>query len=284
MRSQLCNGNLWQLGMSAHLGFHRQLGAPFALLNVDEVHVASTEEDTNVATETTLIGSARVGESVRGKQRSISATGLDTMAEDEVVFSVSHEALKSGVRPLRRPGAELVGGGHDAGKKKSNILQDISNSFLLRPILSKPNQLGPIPIRGSTKDLGATIGTDEATISKTVDESELGRRSSPNLGSHVAGSSPSRPPVPTSFNLGHPSVETIPIPVHHKRDGGGVESERMATDDGVPPAGGGESQKEAASTSFQSAPPVFFIFYLYVCCKEGYMLECSRGEQHQFLA
>lgn len=196
----------------------------FAPLDVEEAPETSTVGITVDATNTTQATSFTVGEGSQSKHRSLSVTDLSSMKEDQVVFSVSHEGLKSGERPLRRPGSAVAREGQDSGKKKSKILHDITNSVSVRPNILQSNHNGPILSSGPDRH------GNKISHSIFFDVNGPNRRVGLDIGPTTAGFAPTRPPDPVSSVLGHPPLGSDPFSPSPSSDVGGRANEQMDTD------------------------------------------------------
>lgn len=136
----------------------------------------------------------------KGKEKVDSTTEVDAMIKDEVQFCVSYEAIKLGVRPLRRPGSEAREDGGSTGEKKTKTSNDRANYLLTKPLKLKPSHSGTKVVGCSVKEIGNRVRAISELLSTFVGE---GSSSGPERGSNVKfgptnpGSSPSRPPDPT---------------------------------------------------------------------------------------
>lgn len=152
------------------------------------------------------------------------------MVEDEVQFATSHESIKLGVRPLRRSDGEVVLDEGVSGKKKSKILQDITNNLSVHPRSPKPTRSGPSDLNGPDKKASDTpqAATDHSSAPLgPVVRDRSGGVLGPRFGPIVAGSSPTRPPDLAVSNLGQDPLEGVPSQIVAKEDSGGLVTDRM---------------------------------------------------------
>lgn len=172
-------------------------GLHFSLLFAEEVTNAS--HGLGGAGEPLLTSSKGLTKEQLGQ-----AQGAVTMDVDKVQFRASHESIKSGVRPLRRSGVDVTCEDGGKGKKKSKLLQDITNASSVDQANLKPNRVGPNEAGGldntTTGARQSNVCSFNVELGETSDGGPGGNLST-HFGPTVSRSSPMRLPDPNTSHF-----------------------------------------------------------------------------------
>lgn len=120
------------------------------------------------------------------------------MKKDVFQYRASHESIKSGIRPLRRPSEDPIGEeGMDGGKKKSRVLKEVTNNFRPRSAHMKPSTAEPKTGLGPKNKEGCSQWANmEASVNRL--DIKFAHKPGGDLPSQwelmATGSDPPRPP------------------------------------------------------------------------------------------